>query len=99
MEKRTRICSQLARWGLLEKIKTLSEHNGNQHKSTHYIKTFPQDFDTDNFLNSRGENCTKPGKTRFLVNIENDLLTKLDALIAQGGGTRSDIINRLLREI
>jgi hypothetical protein len=30
--------------------------------------------------------------------IESDLLTKLDALVAQGEGSRSDIINRLLRE-
>jgi hypothetical protein len=30
--------------------------------------------------------------------IESDLLTKLDALVAQGEGSRSDIVNNLLRE-
>lgn len=33
-------------------------------------------------------------KTSF--GIEPELLTKLDALVAQGQGTRSDIVNRLL---
>lgn len=31
------------------------------------------------------------------INIETELLTRLDALVTQGEGTRSDIINRLLR--
>ena len=99
MERRSRILAQLTRWGLLKTIKAPSEHNGNRHECTLHIKTFPQDFDADIFLNSKGENCTKPGKTRFLVNIENDLLAKRDALVIRGDGTRSDIINKLLREI
>jgi hypothetical protein len=33
-------------------------------------------------------------KTSF--GIEPELLTKLDALVAQGEGTRSDIVNRLI---
>lgn len=31
------------------------------------------------------------------LGIEPELLTKLDALVAQGKGTRSDIVNRLIR--
>ena len=38
---------------------------------------------------------TKRVKTSF--GIEPELLTKLDALVAQGEGTRSDIVNRLIR--
>ena len=38
--------------------------------------------------------ATKRIKTSF--GIEPELLTKLDALVAQGEGTRSDIVNRLI---
>ena len=39
--------------------------------------------------------AVKRVKTSF--GIEPELLTKLDALVAQGEGTRNDIVNRLIR--
>jgi hypothetical protein len=54
-----------------------------------------------------GRGGCRPGSGRKLIgeskrlsttiNIETELLTRLDALVTQGEGTRSDIINRLLR--
>ncbi len=49
------------------------------------------------YLNSGRKPVGAAKRIKTSFTIEPELLTKLDTLVAQGEGSRSDIINRLLR--